>query len=87
VPGDAVRGDVQPEGGLLRGPNAVVLDAARRVAPNRAPFGDQELGVAQQLGVLRHEPARPDPAAYLFIRAFVTSGMITCFSTGKPSVA
>src|ERR1051325_4368548 len=60
--------DLEPEGRLLGGPDAVILDPPGGTRADRATLGEQELGVLYQLRVMLHHPRRPDAGAYLLVR-------------------
>src|SRR5437868_4148040 len=64
----AMGGDLDPEGRLLGGPHAVVLDAPGGAGADRAPFVEQELGVLHQLRMMLDHPTRPHAGAHVLVR-------------------
>src|SRR5207248_9300277 len=60
--------DLEPEGRLFGGPDAIVLDPTGRTRADRASLGEQELDILYQLRVMLHHPRRPDASAYLLVR-------------------
>ena len=62
------RHDLQPERGLLRRADAVILDAAVVAEADGAALVDQKLRIPHQLRVVLDEPARADPLPHLLVR-------------------